>query len=856
MKHTQKRILSILAAAALTFCTLPQSIPLLPGHAITLVENPEYEFETAQIGNAVQIIGWNGKGNSVVIPTQINGHPVTAIGDNAFSGNKALTRVSIPDSITAIGTNAFADCEKLESISIPKSVTEIGSGAFEQTAWLTAKRTENPLVIVNTVLVDGGKCTGTVQVPDGITTIADTAFYGNASVEWVILPETVAVIGDSTFEACTMLESISLSDQLTSIGDHAFDRCIKLQTLHIGENVLTIGEDAFKSCTELTVAYYNNPYAARYMEENNIEIFPSKQAITVQPTAYPGEQNVPVTLYWSDIGSDIYMLRLFHYSALKPVYSEKKPDQIKYNYYSWGVEYENSSPYNPEICAIDILNPRSCTYYFDIPQDTKPGVYPLILQIITPDINDDETLVIPAEIEVLSNLRGDADGDGIISKEDAEAIRQFISSGNQEGLTKQGESNADVDRDGLITASDASAILHYLEKGYFPDEEPVQTGTTTAPVTTTSAANTVTTTTTTVPSAEIILIPPAKTRYTVGEPLDFSDMSCKVFFTSYTSEGEMSIICQEAPLLFDLPGIIEMGNVSSFSEPIQGVLSTVNVTFSGLNIGTDIPGVHTVKVTVTTEDNKVILAEKSFNVTVKPKEPTPVTTSTTAIATTTTAKATTTTAKATATTAKAATTTAKATATTAKATATTVKAATTTAKATTTTAKATTTTTKAATTTAKATTTTAKAATTTAKATTTTAKAATTTAKAATTAAPATTTIPAETTPIVTTSAAPAPLRGDINGDGTVSVDDAQLTLKAYTERIAGNDMKLTAEQIKAADVDGSGEISVEDAQWLLKYYTEKHVAGNDITWDDILGKKKQALPRLFRTRSASLNRK
>ncbi len=92
-----------------------------------------------------------------------------------------------------------------------------------------------------------------------------------------------------------------------------------------------------------------------------------------------------------------------------------------------------------------------------------------------------------------------------------------------------------------------------------------------------------------------------------------------------------------------------------------------------------------------------------------------------------------------------------------------------------------------------------------------------------------------------------------MTGDGEVSVDDAQLTLKAYTERIAGNNMKLTAEQIKAADDDGNGEISVDDAQWLLKYYTEKNVAGKNITWDDILGKKAQALPRLIKKRIPSL---
>ena len=78
-------------------------------------------------------------------------------------------------------------------------------------------------------------------------------------------------------------------------------------------------------------------------------------------------------------------------------------------------------------------------------------------------------------------------------------------------------------------------------------------------------------------------------------------------------------------------------------------------------------------------------------------------------------------------------------------------------------------------------------------------------------------------------------LPGDLNDDGAVSADDAQMTLKAYTERIAGNDMKLTEDQVLAADVDEDGALSVEDAQFILKYYTAKTVAQKDITWDDIL---------------------
>lgn len=89
--------------------------------------------------------------------------------------------------------------------------------------------------------------------------------------------------------------------------------------------------------------------------------------------------------------------------------------------------------------------------------------------------------------------------------------------------------------------------------------------------------------------------------------------------------------------------------------------------------------------------------------------------------------------------------------------------------------------------------------------------------------------------------------RGDVNGDGAVSIEDAQLTLKTYVNSLAGINMKLNADQIKAADVDGNGEISVKDAQWILKYYTEKTVAGKEITWNDILGEKVVILQRLIK---------
>ncbi|MEE3405590.1 MAG: glycoside hydrolase family 3, partial [Acutalibacteraceae bacterium] len=78
---------------------------------------------------------------------------------------------------------------------------------------------------------------------------------------------------------------------------------------------------------------------------------------------------------------------------------------------------------------------------------------------------------------------------------------------------------------------------------------------------------------------------------------------------------------------------------------------------------------------------------------------------------------------------------------------------------------------------------------------------------------------------------------GDVTADGLVSVDDAQLALQAYTNRIAGNDMNLTDAQIKAADVNNDGELSVDDAQNILIYYVNNTVAGKVLTWEELLGK-------------------
>jgi hypothetical protein len=72
---------------------------------------------------------YRGDSKDIIIPGSIFGHPITAIGKEAFSGSH-LTSVTIPDSVTSIGEKAFY-YHRLTSVTIPASVTSIGHWAFE-----------------------------------------------------------------------------------------------------------------------------------------------------------------------------------------------------------------------------------------------------------------------------------------------------------------------------------------------------------------------------------------------------------------------------------------------------------------------------------------------------------------------------------------------------------------------------------------------------------------------------------------------------------------------------------------------------------------------------------------------------
>ena len=78
----------------------------------------------------IKITSYTGEPTEVVIPSQINGIPVTTIGYLAFQYCDSLKSVIISNGITTIEREAFYNCYNVTNIEIPESATSIDYGVF------------------------------------------------------------------------------------------------------------------------------------------------------------------------------------------------------------------------------------------------------------------------------------------------------------------------------------------------------------------------------------------------------------------------------------------------------------------------------------------------------------------------------------------------------------------------------------------------------------------------------------------------------------------------------------------------------------------------------------------------------
>lgn len=230
-----------------------QSITIPDG--VTRIEERAFQqclnLTEIQIPDTVTFIGEHAFGDCENLTELVLPANLTTIEDHAFALCKKLTHVRIPDHVTTIGDNAFSGCAQLTDIDIPDSVTDIGANAFAYTPWLSAQKQNNPLVIINHVLVDASDCSGNVDIPDSVTTIGDFAFSQCNGIVSVRIPDSVTRIGFQAFARCRNLLSVHMSDNVASIGDSAFWSCKSLQNITLSSKLTAISNHLFSECTSL-----------------------------------------------------------------------------------------------------------------------------------------------------------------------------------------------------------------------------------------------------------------------------------------------------------------------------------------------------------------------------------------------------------------------------------------------------------------------------------------------------------------------------------------------------------------------------------------------------------------------------
>ena len=93
--------------------------------------SPESDFNVSYDGKAMVIMGCGDKiSREIVIPPEINGVPVTGIGNSAFTFCHELRRVVLPDTVTVIENAAFKGCNNLIDAVLSKDLKSIGSLSF------------------------------------------------------------------------------------------------------------------------------------------------------------------------------------------------------------------------------------------------------------------------------------------------------------------------------------------------------------------------------------------------------------------------------------------------------------------------------------------------------------------------------------------------------------------------------------------------------------------------------------------------------------------------------------------------------------------------------------------------------
>lgn len=173
---------------------------------------------------------------------------VTVLPERALA-ETGIEAIVLPKGLKEIGNSAFYNCTSLKSITIPSTVQSVGIGAFYGCEQLETAIIEADLTEIPELMFYLSKSLKTVNLPESIVSIGADAFNGcplQMDNGILVIPSNVKTIGERAFSTSTSnITSIQFPEGLEEIGESAFYNIKKIREVVLPSSLKKMNDSPF-----------------------------------------------------------------------------------------------------------------------------------------------------------------------------------------------------------------------------------------------------------------------------------------------------------------------------------------------------------------------------------------------------------------------------------------------------------------------------------------------------------------------------------------------------------------------------------------------------------------------------------
>lgn len=223
--------------------------PSTPSFPEDATDASAFEYEILADGS-VEITDLIESASVIVIPDEIEGHPVSTLGWGAIMNNNIVEEVYIPGSVKVIDGYAVTYCENLKKIELSEGILVLGGFSFAWNPMLTEVEVPASVEEIDTDTfcenaslkkIEVHKDNGKYCSVDGVLYSKDMTELitvpGGMVAELYEVPEGTEIINGNAFEGCNGIKAIKIPKSLRGgLSSRTFYNCSALERFEVAED--------------------------------------------------------------------------------------------------------------------------------------------------------------------------------------------------------------------------------------------------------------------------------------------------------------------------------------------------------------------------------------------------------------------------------------------------------------------------------------------------------------------------------------------------------------------------------------------------------------------------------------------